>query len=119
MYKHKLNADKRQNWRYGHKYWNRKKQEYIGGTYKKRSPYHEDRSCASEYLVLSQPAVFDAERDYPKTTFINEQTEISSLEQIGSAPPGGMPPCFFKKIYVHKSYVAPSLSRIIHKYDPT
>ena len=30
---------------------------------------------------------------------INEQIEISSLEQIGSAPPGGMPPCFFKKIF--------------------
>ena len=51
--------------------------------------------------------------------FINEQIEISSAEQIGSAPPGGMPPCFFKKIFVHKSYVAPSLSRFIHKYDPT
>ena len=44
------------------------------GTYKKRSPYHEDRSCARdysrEYLEVSQTAVFDAERDYPKTSFI-------------------------------------------------
>ena len=41
------------------------------GTYKKRSPYHEDRSCASEYLVLSQTAVFDAQWDYPKTQRMN------------------------------------------------
>ena len=64
MYKHKLNADKRQNYRYGRKYWK-------GDTYKKHSPYHEDRSCARdysrEYLEVPQTAVFDAQRDYPKT----------------------------------------------------
>ena len=31
--------------------------------------------------------------------FINEQTAISSLEQIGSAPPRGYAPLFFQKIF--------------------
>ena len=48
-----------------------KSKNIYRGTYKKRSPYHEDRSCARdysrEYLEVSQTAVFDAERDYPKT----------------------------------------------------
>ena len=69
---------------------------YRGIHIKKRSPYHEDRSCASEYLVLSQTAVFDAVRECAKTGIINEQTEISSLEQIGSAP-RGYAPLFFQK----------------------
>ena len=48
-----------------------KSKNIYRGTYKKRSPYHEDRSCASEYLVLSQTAVFDARWDYPKTKQCN------------------------------------------------
>ena len=53
----------------------KKSKNIYRGTYKKRSPYHEDRSCASEYsreyLEVPQTAVLDAERDYPKTVIGN------------------------------------------------
>ena len=42
---------------------------YRGIHIKNAAPTGEDRSCAREYLVLSQTAVLDAVRDYPKTVF--------------------------------------------------